>query len=265
MLIINADDFGESQLVNKAIIQSFENGLCSSTTLMPNMPGFAEACELSHENKLINHIGMHLVLQDGYPLTEKIKYFSKFCDQEGRLSLSRSKPIIHLTTSEKEVLAQEIKAQIEQCRSHGIPITHIDSHYHSHTEYGVAAVLISIAQEEGIPYIRLARNCGPGINPIKKVYKYCLNYRIQVAGLARTKYFGSIEDFLFLIELRRQLSSSLILRSFEIMIHPKFNDEQILVDYPGNMPLKDAIKQIDSYEEAVSFSGAKYKSKRVYL
>jgi len=99
MLIINADDFGESQQVNKAIIQSFENGLCSSATLMPNMPGFEAACELVHEYKLLNHIGMHLVLRGGYPLTEKIKHFSTFCDQEGRLSLSRDKPIFNLGTS----------------------------------------------------------------------------------------------------------------------------------------------------------------------
>ncbi|MCL0035143.1 ChbG/HpnK family deacetylase [Thermodesulfovibrionales bacterium] len=259
MLIINADDFGESQEVNKAIIQSFESGLCSSATLMPNMPGFVDACELSRKYKLTNHIGMHLVLKDGYPLTEKMRYFSKFCDQKGRLSLSRIKPTFYLSPSEKEVLVEEIRAQIKRCRDHGIPITHIDSHYHIHTEWGIMALLISIAREQGIPYIRLTRNCGPNINLLKKIYKWSLNYKIRVAGLARTRYFGSIEDFVF---LKKQLGSSAHLKSFEIMIHPKFNEKQILVDSPSDIPLQEAIKQIDSYEQAVSFSGVKYKKKK---
>ena len=43
--IINADDFGLSSSVNK-IVESFNNGLINSTTLMANMPGFEEAVEL---------------------------------------------------------------------------------------------------------------------------------------------------------------------------------------------------------------------------
>lgn len=39
-LIINADDFGISNDVNRAILQSFQEGLISSATIMTNMPGF---------------------------------------------------------------------------------------------------------------------------------------------------------------------------------------------------------------------------------
>ena len=163
-------------------------------------------------------------------------------------------------TSEKEVLAEEIIAQIKKCRNMGIPITHIDSHYHVHVEWGIAALLIPIAQKQGIPYIRIARNCGLGISSLKRVYKYWLNYKIKAAGLTRTKYFGSIEDFVF---LRRQLGLSVAI-SFEVMIHPKFNEKGILVDNTNDIPLKDAIKHIDPHKKAMSFSGAKYTGGNFY-
>ena len=62
MLIINADDFGKNRDVNQAVVECFERGLCSSTTIMPNMPGFEEACRLVHEKGLVSHVGIHAVL-----------------------------------------------------------------------------------------------------------------------------------------------------------------------------------------------------------
>ncbi len=256
MLIINADDFGLDERHNRAVIQGFKSGLCSSATLMPNMPGFEEACQLAHEDKLLSHIGMHLVLRDGCPLTEKIKRFPRFCDKEGRLCLSRtgSLPILWFNTTEREVLAEEVRAQIKRCRAYGIPITHVDSHYHIHADWGVATILILLAQEQHIPYIRIARNCGPNIDSFKRSYKSIFNYRLEISRLARTKYFGDATDFIF---LKRQGISLKTLKSFEVMIHPNLNDREMLVDETDNLPLKNIVQEIDAYNDAVSFSGSR--------
>ena len=50
MLIVNADDLGYDAPTNAAILHSFERQLCSSATLLANMAGFEEACELIHAN-----------------------------------------------------------------------------------------------------------------------------------------------------------------------------------------------------------------------
>ena len=34
------------------------------------MPGFEAACKLAHENDLIDHIGAHINLTEGTPLTD---------------------------------------------------------------------------------------------------------------------------------------------------------------------------------------------------
>ena len=45
-LIINADDFGISSSVNRAIVYAFSNNMITNTTLMVNMPYADEAVEL---------------------------------------------------------------------------------------------------------------------------------------------------------------------------------------------------------------------------
>ena len=57
---MNADDFGMSAEVNRAMVEAFHKGAISSATLITNMPGFAEACELAHRHRLLGKIGLHL-------------------------------------------------------------------------------------------------------------------------------------------------------------------------------------------------------------
>lgn len=52
MIIVNADDFGCSKVINQAIMTCLDRGLISSTTIMANMPGFHEACELANSRAL---------------------------------------------------------------------------------------------------------------------------------------------------------------------------------------------------------------------
>jgi predicted glycoside hydrolase/deacetylase ChbG (UPF0249 family) len=248
MIIINADDFGFNENTNQAVIECFEKKFCSSATIMPNMPGFNGACQMAHQKNLIDCIGLHLVLKDGFPLTEDIKQFSRFCDKKGQLCFLRKKPVFFLTSQEKTALVKEIKAQIQKCQEAGISLTHIDSHYHIHNEWPILNILISVAKETKIPFIRLARNCGPDLSFKKKLYKYFFNQQLQKIGLAKTRYFGSVSDYIF---LKKKLGSQKI-ESFEIMIHPRFDKNNVLVNRDDPNYLKDLMKEIP-YQKAVSF------------
>jgi hypothetical protein len=258
MLIINADDFGLDASSNAAIVKSFETGCCSSTTLMANMPGFEEACSLGHERRLLKHIGLHLVLRHGMPLTEAIKRLPRFCDRHGRLALSSFPLLFGIDTSEKRVLADEIRAQIARCRANGIPLTHIDSHHHLHNLWPILDVVMAVARSEHIPYVRLARNCGPGISLAKRLYKTLLNRRISGAGLSRTEYFGSVKDYAFRKGTRGPNQDR---HSFEVMIHPVLHQTGFVMDGTDpsdKLPLETVIRGIESRHEAVSFSEATY-------
>src|SRR3954469_11401018 len=102
-MIINADDFGYSSSVNRAILQAFDEGLVSSATLMSNMPGFEEACVFAHERNLLAYVGGHLVLSEGQPLTERMRRCRRFCDLSGHFS-REGRRAFWLSTSERSIV-----------------------------------------------------------------------------------------------------------------------------------------------------------------
>ena len=220
------------------------------------MPDFEAACELVHKYQLKHHIGIHLVLTEGYTLTDKIRKLPRFCGKEGRFCLSRTERVFRLNTDEKEALAEETKGQIAKCRKHQIPLTHLDSHSHVHEEWGVASVVIPVVLEERIPYVRLSRNFGSGITTVKRVYKYVFNLSLRSRGLAKTQYFGTQEDYYLYVKKLTNTRASLI--SWELMIHPLFDEQHRLVDYWLKKPLENVITDVYEYEKAVSFTGHKY-------
>lgn len=163
----------------------------------------------------------------GVPLTDGIKKSGLFCSVEGRFALTRKARVVFLTASERQALADELRAQIRACRENGIPLTHADSHHHVHEEWGIAAVVIAVCREHGIPYLRLARNCGPRHSFVGELYRRCLNLQLRKAKLARTRYFGSLADFMHLLEREATSETSI---SAEITVHPTLRSDGMLVD-----------------------------------
>lgn len=191
-IIINADDFGMSAEANKAIIEAFEKNVISSTTVMANMPGFHEACELAHRHRLIGKVGVHLNLTSGYPLSDSIRECAQFCDRRGMFRPRQT--MLFLSKEESMAATSEIEAQINACVDEGLCPTHIDSHHHIHTEWPIGKIVIAVARRHDIKAIRLSRNCGSGISIAHRLYKWGYNTRLKAYGLAKTQYFGSACD-----------------------------------------------------------------------
>ncbi|HOI45659.1 MAG TPA: ChbG/HpnK family deacetylase, partial [Candidatus Aminicenantes bacterium] len=67
-VIVNADDFGLCQGVNRGIVLAHQKGILTSATLMANMPGFDEAVEMARDHPRLG-VGVHLNLLRGEPVT----------------------------------------------------------------------------------------------------------------------------------------------------------------------------------------------------
>jgi predicted glycoside hydrolase/deacetylase ChbG (UPF0249 family) len=241
LVLVNADDFGMDQGVNQAIVDCFRQGLTSTTSLMANMPGFEEACQLCHDHKLLDCVGIHLNLGEGFPLTDALKSLPTFCDRDGRLRLSSSHFTLFLTASQKRVLADEIRSQIASCRRMGIAPIHLDSHRHLHVQWAILNVVMAVAREQGVRYVRIPRNCGQGIGPTAAIYKNLVTRKITAAGMRRTKLFGSLADYRWL-KTTGQFSGSM-----EIMIHPRYLASGVLCNYPNGTCLSQDLLEIESY------------------
>lgn len=249
MLIVNADDFGIEETVNRSIVKLIREGICSSTTIMPNMPAFEDACNLAVEHGFSQHIGMHLVLTQGMPLTTDIRKESRFCSKDGEFCLLRDSPVLFLSIREKIALAAEIRAQIKKCRDYGIAISHIDSHHHVHTEWAIANVLIPIVSEARIPFVRLSRNMGNPYTILKSIYKHIYNIKLKINRMNGTDYFGSTESCL-MFKSKNKDEEVVI----EIGIHPYYKGEELYVD--GSMNYNEYLRVMGGHlkkEKIVSF------------
>lgn len=126
-LIINADDFGLTDSVNKAIIDIFKAGNLTSATLMVNMPGTESAADLAKQNPALG-VGLHFCITEGEPLTEAETLKS----EEGSF-ISRSELVKRISMGKvsKADIAVEFEAQLQRMIQLGVTPTHADSHQHT--------------------------------------------------------------------------------------------------------------------------------------
>jgi predicted glycoside hydrolase/deacetylase ChbG (UPF0249 family) len=151
-LIINADDLGLTEGVNRAILEAAQHGVVTSATLMANGVALQDAVRqlnsLSAEGRL--SIGCHLCLVDGSPLSPPKDVFSllestgEFRRTIGKFGLAARRG--HISADEIE---REATAQFRALQSLGVQLSHFDAHKHSHMFPEVLA-----------PALRAAVNCG---------------------------------------------------------------------------------------------------------
>ncbi|BAY24546.1 YdjC-like protein [Calothrix sp. NIES-2100] len=153
--IINGDDFGFSAGVNQAIIQAYEQGVLTSTSLMVTGDAAEEAIALSRTHPNLA-VGLHLVLVCGRAVLPPSQ-IPHLVDSLGNFSDS---PLVaglryQFHPAAREELRQEIRAQLEKFRASGLPLSHVDGHLHLHAHPVILRLLGELAQEFKIRVIRL--------------------------------------------------------------------------------------------------------------
>ncbi len=255
-MIVNADDFGASAEVNLGVVRAFDDGFVSSATLMANMPGFEEAVALAHERRLLRHVGVHLVLTAGVPLTGPAPGLRRFCDGDGSfVHWSLDGRVLRLRRDERRAVVAELRAQVLRCRDAGLPVTHLDSHHQVHTHPGLAPVVAGVARELGVAAVRLAENCRRGLTVRHRAAVSLHNRRLRRLGLARTRWFGTPGDYR---AAAAGPESPERLDSFEVMVHPVLDASGALVDGEEGRPLADALAGVAAPGAAESYAGAVY-------
>lgn len=219
-VIINADDFGLDENRTLAIMEAYQQGWITTTTIMVNMPYYQYAVELAKNSSLFYNIGLHLNLTEGKPLTDKIKKSPIFCNEDGTFNAKfhhSKKYRLWLPNYEREAVKMEINEQIDRYREMGLTCFHIDSHHHVHTDYSITTLLMPIVKKKGFKTIRLSRNIGCGLSPMKILYKYIINKKMASSLKTNADYFCIFADFLLVKESIRDGST------IEIMTHPLYS------------------------------------------
>lgn len=156
--IINADDFGISPGVNKAVITAFQNGVLNSASLMANVAYTDEAAALALANPGLS-VGVHLNLtnqKNQKPLAGP-KEIPLLVDENGLLKHGFAGLLLLSVLKKKEFQKQaetEMRRQIEFVLKKGIKISHLDSHRHVHMIPALFACTEKLRREYGIARLR---------------------------------------------------------------------------------------------------------------
>lgn len=237
---INADDFGISSGVNKAVEEMFRAKKLHSTSLICGCNYFDEAVIIAKRNPLLD-VGLHLNLSIGKSvlgnnklplLTNKDGTFKHGFVMLFLLTIFCRKKILNEITA--EVLAQINLIQTSIDR----PLSHIDGHRHIHFIPGIFNIVNIAAKKFSIKKIRVINE---QISPklLQKNHQFIFN-----GGLAKwliLRLFGLFngsknisQEYFFSIIYSCNISKDLI---SQIEIPPHFEDIEIMI-HPGN-PLVD--------------------------
>jgi predicted glycoside hydrolase/deacetylase ChbG (UPF0249 family) len=159
-LIVNADDFGLTDGINRAVRDLHQLGTLRSTTLMAAAPHFGEAVEISRQQSLLG-IGCHIVLVDGTPVANPTAIPSLLDSTRGssneprfRATLGEFVRDLYLGRIDSAHIEQETISQILRLRQAGVAVTHVDTHKHTHMFPRVLVGVMRAAQACDIRTIR---------------------------------------------------------------------------------------------------------------
>jgi len=156
-LIVNADDFGLTAGVNRAIFEAHTQGIVTSSTLMATGPAFEDAVRLANQAPRLS-VGCHVILIDGEPaldatllptIASKDSGQARFRD--GLKSFAARALTGRLEAGEIEA---ETTAQIRKIQAAGMVVSHVDSHKHTHLFPAVLRPVLAAALACGVRAVR---------------------------------------------------------------------------------------------------------------
>ena len=155
-LIVNADDLGWTEGLNRGILDAFRGGIVTSTSLLANGAAFAEAVKVAKSVPRMG-VGVHLNLSDGAPSADRESVMSILNDAG---MLASGPENLLLKRARRKLVLDEVEeewdAQIQKVRDAGIRPTHVDGHKHVHMLPGLFSIALRLAKKHGIEAIRVS-------------------------------------------------------------------------------------------------------------
>jgi predicted glycoside hydrolase/deacetylase ChbG (UPF0249 family) len=243
-LILNADDFGLTRGINRAIGELHSAGVLTSATLMATGRAFSDAVSVAHAHPNLG-VGCHIVLIDGTPVSppQTIPTLMGPDGKSFRPSLLDFLQALLRGRILAEHVAREALAQIQKLQNAGIQITHLDTHKHTHLFSAIAGPLLEVAEQTSVPAIR---------NPFEPPWSLALHqgspfrrFAVRLMGGMRRRFAAQPQirstrivttngtvaisatgqlDTITLAQLLRAIPSA---GTYELCCHPGYNDRDL--------------------------------------
>jgi len=159
LLIVNADDYGLTPAVSRAILQAHRDGIVTSTSALALAPGFATSAPALRDTPGIG-VGAHLAAVGEDPPLLSAREVPTLVDGRGRLASSWRVflPKVAAGRIDPEDVRREFTAQVDCLRDAGLVLDHVDTHQHVHLWPAVGSVVLDVAEKAGIGAVRIIRS-----------------------------------------------------------------------------------------------------------
>lgn len=245
-LVVNADDLGLAESVNRAILDSFRTGIVTSASLMVNGAALDGALDVVRAEPDLD-VGLHLALVDAPPLSPP-ETIPSLLARDGRLVGHYRKLVARLALGRAAYaeIETELQSQFEKILSLGIQPSHVDSHQHVHVWPGLLEVVIRLCKQYGIQYVRcLTEPCFTNWSRLSRVLlslpvsfplrrlSLRAKARVEAAGLRTSDHFFGFVDRSGLTEaVVRRIIESMPPGVGELMCHPGYASPELRASDP---------------------------------
>jgi hopanoid biosynthesis associated protein HpnK len=247
-LIVNADDFGLTENVNRGILDAHREGIVTSATLLANGLAFEAAAAASKRFPRLG-VGVHLNLTEGMPVAGA-SHIRTLVDRGGRLHLTPARLWAGIATGQVSLadIEFELRAQIKKVIRAGVRPAHFDGHKHVHVLPPVSEIVLRLAREFHIPAVRCpmeqnAHASGPlrnrRLSRVSTVKQYLVSRavsglarsfrkKLKQAGLLAPAHFHGLSQTGFLdASAIRRILEQLPSGTSELMCHPGYRDVEL--------------------------------------
>jgi hopanoid biosynthesis associated protein HpnK len=159
-LIVNADDFGFTTGINRAIVEAHTRGIVTSSTLMAKGRAFEDAVRLARTLPGLS-VGCHVVLIDGEPVLDghRLRSLVSIVSSSSATAHFRDGlKVFAIRALSGQLEASEIEAeagaQIRKLQATGLSVSHVDTHKHTHLFPAVLRPLLRAARACGVRAVR---------------------------------------------------------------------------------------------------------------
>lgn len=241
-LIVNADDFGLTAGVNRAVVELHAQGLLTSATLMARAGATEQAIDIARSTPSLG-VGCHIVLVDGEPVLPPKQIPSLIDPATGSLfsTLGMFLPRLLSGRIPAAEIEAEAAAQIERLQSRGVRLTHIDTHKHTHMFPCVLRPVLRAARAAGIGAIRnpfepaWAVRATPGaawmriaqVTLLRWLQPKCLRILAEARFATTDGTVAMVGTGTLDAAALRRLLQSATAGTWELVTHPGYNDADL--------------------------------------
>ncbi len=234
-LLVVADDVGLHRGMTDAAVRAHREGIVTACSIVSCGAELGHAIDALADAPRLE-AGVHLALVEERPLTDPskipslvgsdgrfVRNFAGFCRRHfaGRIDLGD--------------VRRELRAQIEIVAAAGIPIRHLNSHQHLHALPRLFEIVLELAQEYGIRFVRVPFD--PSLRSAAASRRFALGLlnacALRARAVAASRGFVAADraagiaaaghhDVASLLDVVRRVEGTV-----ELVVHPGASDEAL--------------------------------------